>query len=115
MTTADEKKTRQIFADLVAPHLIMQANDVKQTNIALLHIEEHLEKINGSLGNHEKVINENLPHTIANCAQKDTIQEIRDNMITTKAVKKAVILGIGLTSTIIGIIFTILEKLFNIN
>jgi hypothetical protein len=52
------------------------------TNERLKNIADHLGRLNGSVAKHEEKINGNLPHTIANCAQKDTIQEIRDKMIT---------------------------------
>ena len=104
MTGADEKKTRQIFTDLIAPHIIQQASDIKQTNIALSKIEAHLDKQNGSLAAHEKIIAENLPHKSINCVQEKVIQEIRDNMISRKAVISAIIVGIPLAAAIFGVI-----------
>jgi len=104
MNVADEKKTRQIFTDLIAPHLVTQASDIKQTNITLLKIEQHLEKINNKVADHRKIINENLPHTIVHCSQIETIGKIRDNMISRKAIVSAIIIAIPLTGAIFGII-----------
>jgi hypothetical protein len=58
------------------------------TNANLTGIKERLDRINGTVARHETVISENLPHDIANCPQADTIQEIRDNMITDTSVLK---------------------------
>ena len=104
MNVADEKKTRQIFTDLIAPHLVTQASDIKQTNIALFKIEQHLEKINNKIEDHDKIITENLPHTVAHCSQIETIKKIRDNMISRKAIVSAIIIAIPLAGIIIGMI-----------
>ena len=104
MNVADEKKTRQIFTDLIAPHLVTQASDIKQTNITLLNIEKGIGKLNGTVADHDKIIDENLPHTIVHCSQIETIGKIRDNMISRKAIVSAIIITIPLAGAIFGII-----------
>jgi hypothetical protein len=58
-------------------------------NLSLKGISEHLKRINGSILKHENIINENLPHTTANCPQAKTINDIRDALIGDEAVAKA--------------------------
>ena len=74
------------------------------TNKSLDKIEKHLEGINSKVQKHQTVIDQNLPHTVTNCVQADTIQEIRDNMISRKAIITAVIIGIPLAAAIVGLI-----------
>ena len=104
MTAADEKKTRQIFSDLIAPHMVQQASDSKQTNISLLKIEKHLESLNGTVARNATMIANNLPHREDLCPKKKVIEDIRDNMVSRKAVVKAIIIGIPLAAAIFGII-----------
>ena len=74
------------------------------TNKSLDKIEKHLEKLNDKVAKHEETILKNLPHTIAHCNQKKVIQEIRDNMISRKAVIAAILIAIPLAGTIFGVI-----------
>ena len=99
-----DQKTRQLFADLIAPHIVQQSSDIKQTNIALLKIEKHLETINGSVALHTKVIAENLPHREDLCPKKEIIDEIRDNMVSRKAIVTSIIITIPAAAAIISII-----------
>ena len=79
------------------------------TNKALDKIEKHLGGINSKVQKHQTVLDQNLPHTVANCVQADTIQEIRDNMISRKAIITAVIIGIPLAAGIVEL-FNLLFK-----
>jgi hypothetical protein len=81
------------------------------TNAGLAKIDEHLTKLNGKVAEHEKIININLPHTINACAQKDTITEIRDNMVSGKAMRKTIITSVTLTGGIFSTLF-IIYKVF---
>jgi hypothetical protein len=56
------------------------------TNIHLKDISDHFARLNGSVARHEQQINENLPHSIAKCAQTETIKEIRDTVVVAKKV-----------------------------
>ena len=57
-------------------------------NVNLEGIKEHLSRLNGSVAKHEEKINGNLPHTIANCAQKETIEELKLAITGDKAIKR---------------------------
>jgi len=98
----------QRFADLTT---LMNARfnvvdtDNKETN-------EHLKRINGKVAEHTKIIAENLPHTVIHCTQAKAIDELHDNMITEKAVKKFVITAVGIICALITILWTINEIFF---
>ncbi len=70
---------------------------------------KRLDKLNGSVARHEKVIDENLPHNIAHCPQAQTIETLKNNMVTEKAVKKTIYVAIGILGTLIGIVFALFE------
>jgi hypothetical protein len=111
MDPNERAEIREMISDLIAPlqtELIAQG---KLTNLSLNSIDHRLDKINGSVSRHERIISENLPHTTANCAQKTTIQEIRDNMITGKAIKRTIIASITATASIFSVLF-ILYQIF---
>ena len=121
MTAADRKETKEMIVDVLAP-LIKQIEGRDILMNATLNnigghmgkIDVHLEKLNGKVIGHEKIIDKNLPHTIADCSQVEIIQEIRDNMISRKAVYGAVLAGIGALSAIVGIVFAIVRIVENI-
>lgn len=56
-------------------HDVMQQNTM--TNLSLSKIDKHLEKLNGKIVEHEKIINENLPHGIIHCSQTKNIEGIK--------------------------------------
>lgn len=91
MTAADEKKTRQIFADIIAPVLVQQSSDSKQTNIALLNIEGHLKKLNGTVAEHNKKIEElklaDVKH-IMECPAMPKIEAISTDLTEYRLFKK---------------------------
>lgn len=102
MNAADKKEMRQMIEDLIAPLSKEVLYQGRLTNISLNNIDSHLTKLNGSVARHEKAIVENLPHTIANCPQGETIKELRDTMVTTKAIRTAsrnnLLLGVSVAS-----------------
>jgi hypothetical protein len=51
-------------------------------------IETQTKRTNGTVQEHDRIIKDNLPHTIAKCPQQNVIQEIRDNMIKTEDITK---------------------------
>jgi hypothetical protein len=110
MTAKDRSEIREMIHGILSGWEAATVAREEVTNVSLKGIEDHLGRINGTVGKHEKTINDNLPHTIANCAQKDTIQEIRDSMISAKAVRNAIVLSITATGTLFSILF-ILYKL----
>jgi len=72
-------------------------------------IEKRLDRLNGSVAKHEKIINENLPHNIGHCPQAETIEDLKKNMVSEKAVKKTLYVGFGIICTLIAAIWGIME------
>ncbi len=77
-----------------------------------IEMTKRLDRLNGSVAKHEKIINENLPHNIAHCPQADIIEDLTKNMVSEKAVKKTLYIGIGILSSLIAIIWGISEIFF---
>ena len=48
---------------------------------SLDRIDNHLEKLNGKVSEHEKTILQNLPHTADHCAKANVIDEMHDALI----------------------------------
>jgi len=69
----------------------------------------HLKELNGSVARHEKIINQNLPHNIAHCPQTETIEDLKKNMVTERAVKKTIYIGFGIICGLMTLIWTITE------
>ena len=111
MTKTDREEVRQMLHDILSGPQARNESANIVTNIALKEISEHLGKINGKIMEHEIIIVKNLPHALVNCAQSETIREIRENLIGAKAVKKAIYKGVTLTGTIMAILFAIYEIL----
>ncbi len=86
MDSTDRAETRQMIIDLLEPYHRDVMYQARLTNVSLNQIDSHLSKLNGSVSKHEKLINDNLPHTVANCAQKDILQRINDRMISKKTI-----------------------------
>ena len=80
-------------------------------NTTLEGINDHLVKLNGKVAEHEKIINTHLPHKINDCVQSETIQEIRDSMVSSNAIKKYLSFTIGGAAAVFSIIF-IIYKMF---
>jgi dsDNA-specific endonuclease/ATPase MutS2 len=74
-------------------------------------IKGRLDRLNGNVARHEKIINENLPHDVSMCTQSDAIKKLQDNMVTERAVKKTLYIGFGIICTLIGAIFAVVEIL----
>ena len=72
-------------------------------------VKERLDKLNGSVAKHEKIINEHLPHSIDHCPQVRVIEGLQENMITSKAVKKTIYIGFGIICALIGALWGIKE------
>ena len=109
MTKTDRAEVREMLHDILAGHQAKYESAINVTNVVLKDINEHLAKINGRVNEHDIIILKNLPHSISNCAQADTIREIRENMISAMAVRKAIYKGIALTGTIMALLFAIYE------
>jgi hypothetical protein len=118
MTAADRKQTREMIVDVLAP-LIKQIDgrDILM-NTTLNNIDGHMEKIdghlsrlNGKVAEHERIINTVGDERIKGCIQRAMIEELKNNMITAKAVRKYLITTVTVTGTIMSILF-ILYKVF---
>jgi len=88
--------------------------DTKFGDIAgdLSEIKDRLRGMNNKIARHEKIINENLPHSIDHCPQVETIETLKENMVTTKSVKKTIYTSIIVLGVIISIIWGISEIFF---
>lgn len=106
---------RNEVRDMIALHFETFRKELDRRDIVLLvsleRIDKHLEKLNGKILEHELKIANALPHTIANCPQQDKIIELRDNMLTTKSMKKTIYIAIGLMGTLFTISFIIYQFL----
>lgn len=76
-----------------------------------VEIKKRLDKLNGSVARHEKVINEHLPHSIDHCPQAKVIEGLQENMITSKAIKKTIYIGFGIICTLIAALWGVKELL----
>ncbi len=74
-------------------------------------IRGRLDKLNGSVARHEKVINENIPHSIDHCPQAGTIKDLQENLITGKAIKKTIYIGFTIICALIGALWGVMELL----
>jgi len=110
MTAKDRTEVRDIFhSTIIGYHAKVDAQNAV-TNASLGDIKDHLKTLNGKVYEHERIITANIPHNVSHCVQAETIQAIRDSMVTSKAVKKAIFAGISTAGVIFSIIF-ILYKL----
>ena len=86
------------------------------TNAALAGINTRLDKINGKVGEHEKIINDRglVVQEFKDFKEsyKDVPQQIRkleDDSLSSKSIKKWLAASVGITATIVSIIFTVLN------
>lgn len=120
MTAEDRKQTREMIIDVLAPLIEkIEGRDILM-NVSLNNIDGRMEKIdshlvtlNGKVAEHEKIVNTVGEERIRGCVQKGIIQEIRDNMVSRKAVYGAVFTGLGSLSVIIGIIYGVIRIFFS--
>jgi hypothetical protein len=57
-------------------------------NANLEGIKDHLKRLNGSVSKHEQLISDNLPHTIAKCSQTETIEKLKEALVSDEAVER---------------------------
>ena len=105
MTQQDRTEVREMIHGILSG---WEASTVAREDLihfSLKNIDNHLGKINGKVQEHEKIINTNLPHSIVNCPQDETIKEIRDNMVSGKAVRNAIMWSVGASCSLVTLIF----------
>lgn len=87
--------------------------DVKTTR-------DELKKLNGTVRDHQSILDKNIPHTVVHCAQKETIENIEKVILTNKAIvnnNKSIKEDRRARNTIklmaLGIIVSIIVSIFN--
>lgn len=142
MSPEDRNETRQMIVDVLAPMVeriegrdILMNKQIESRdtlmNVTLNNmdgklgkIDVHLEKLNGKVAEHEKILNshslsdmdemmedhdkiisKNIPHSILHCAQATTIKGLHDNMITNIEFKRRVIAILATIATLTTMIW----------
>lgn len=113
MTTRDREEVRTMLEDILTGWRQGYENHISHTNLNLEKIEKHLEKLNGKVAEHEKIIDQNLPHNISHCPQSGTIKNLEDNMITSKALKTYLAGSVTVIAAIFSVIYVIFEIILN--
>jgi len=84
---------------------------VKMTNETLGKIDKHLERLNGTVARHQSTLDREFPRTIDGCPQRETIEELKQNMISAKAIKRTIFAAVGITGTLVSIAFVLYQIL----
>ena len=111
MTHRDRQETQAMLHDILSGWRAGYESHIEVTNLALQKIEKHLEKLNGTVASQQKIIDQNLPHNIAHCSQVKNIEELKENMITGKAIRNYIYGAIGIMGALTGILYVIFEIL----
>ena len=111
MTKTQREEVKEMLHEVLQTYQVRNEAQHDMTNISLERIDKHLEKINGKVAEHEKVINIHLPHNTTHCPQKETIEHLRDNMISAKAIRRSIYAGIASAAALMSIFF-IIYKVF---
>ena len=111
MDKDQREQVREMLHDVLSGYHAKVDAQNTITNDALIRIDKKFEKLNGSVAEHGKIISDNLPHNVALCPQAKTIESLKENMISSRAIKTTIITSIGITGTLVTIIF-LLFKLF---
>jgi hypothetical protein len=114
LTKSDRDEIRGMLTDQSAH--IKELHDATIRPIAhkIDEILEQTKRTNGRVTIAEKhitTLQDTLPHSKEACPHKDTIQALRDNMLTAKHIRKLIISSITLTGVIVTIILSILQYL----
>ena len=108
MTQTDRTEVREMIHGILSGWHAATTAQNDMTNQSLERIEKHLVKLNGSVAEHERVILENLPHSIDHCPQAPVIKEIRDAVLEDKGSEKNKEVTWGRAAIFVGIIGTII-------
>jgi hypothetical protein len=109
MDPVDRAEVREMLLDIISGPLEKINGQYRLVSAQLSNIDIQTTKTNSTVARHDIIINENLPHTTANCPQQDKILEIRDSMISGKAIRKTIIFSITATGTLFTIFFIIYQ------
>ena len=109
MTQQDRSEVREMIHGILSGWEAQTVAREDLISMSLQNIDSHLGKINGKVQEHERIIIKNIPHTIDHCPQDATIKEIRDNMVSGKAVKSAIAWSVGASSCVITVVFLIIK------
>lgn len=111
LTENERNEIRTMLHEVIDPwQQIVDRND-RETNISLNNIDNHLDKLNSKVAQHEKIINVHLPHTIQHCPQSEIIKELEQDMVTWKRLRGVLITSVGAFAGILTIIWMV-YKLF---
>lgn len=86
--------------------------EFKTINEKLDTIDGRLKNLNSKVAEHEKIINQNLPHTIIHCPQVEIIEDLKENMITGRTILNTLYIGFGILGGLIALIWGITEIFF---
>ena len=110
MTTADQKIIKEMTMELIGHFEEVLDLKLQIINHKLDATIIQTTKTNGSVQGHSERIRSleaRIPHTIANCPQQNTIQELRDESITKKSMKKMLVTTVLVIGTLVGIVATV--------
>jgi len=103
----------------------MHESTIKIMTLMLKNVENKLDtniaqtaKINGSVARHEELLNKlkfEAPHEISTCPQRDVIQNILNDRITSDKLSKMIKNTIIIVSAITGIVSTIVATLVTLS
>ena len=108
MTQTDRTEVREMIQGILSGWHAATTAQNDMTNQSLERIEKHLVKLNGSVAEHERVILENLPHSIDHCPQAPVIKEIRDAVIKDEGGRLFREVTFGRSVAVIGTIVAII-------
>ena len=107
MTKAQREEVKEMLHEVIDPWQKERDKTDKLVNIALNNIDSHLDKINGKVAEHDKVITIHLPHNISHCIQREGMDKLKENMISGKAVRNAIYMGLAASAALFSILFII--------
>jgi len=119
MTSKERTEIKEIFREAILPFEVRIESEVSIIDIRLSDIDEHLKKLNGTMANHDKMLNAHIPggpegkRSIDQCPQNEVINDLKENMINAKAIKKTIISAVAVTGTLFSIAFIIYRLLTN--
>ena len=119
MTPADRKQTREMIVDVLAPFVkqiegrdILMNATLNNMDGKLEKIDVHLGKLNGKVAEHEKIINTVGEERLKGCIQRAVIEELKNSMITAKAMRRYLLTTVTVAGTVMSILFIFYKVFF---